>query len=101
MSAAWREAARARWRSPRNGLRPAAMRVWLTKHSIARRSFAAEARRAPAWRQRTEETRACGEGRAGAAPATPGRATGGAMSAAAVAGTARETPTIRHVEARA
>ncbi len=36
-----------------------------------------------------------------AAPGTRGRATGGGVSAAAVAGTTRETPTTRHVEARA
>ena len=77
------------------------MRVRLTRHSIARRSFAAEARRAPAWRQRIEEASAVGEGTAGTAPATPGRATGGAICAAAVAGTTREAPTSRHVEARA
>ena len=73
------------------------MRVRLTRHSIARRSFAAEARRAPAWRQRIEEASAVGEGTAGAAPGTPGRATGGAMSAAAVAGTTRDDP---HDQAR-
>ena len=73
------------------------MRVRLTRHSIARRSFAAEARRAPAWRQRTEEASAVGEGTAGAAPATPGRATGGTIRAGGGRGDDERDP---HEQAR-
>src|SRR4051794_13336282 len=40
MSAAWRIAARARGRSPRNGARPAAVRGGVTRQSNARRSTA-------------------------------------------------------------
>src|SRR6478672_5532002 len=101
MSAAWRAAARARWRSARKGERPELMRAWLTRQSIARRRTAGEAWRAPAPRQRAEAS-AVGDATAGLTFGTPGSATGGTMVAAAVAGTAARTlPTSRNVELRA
>src|SRR6478609_6465655 len=101
MSAAWRAAARARWRSARKGERRELMRAWLTRQSIARRRTACEPRRAPAPRQLLEAS-ALGDTAAGLTLGTPGSATGGTMVAAAIAGTAARTvPTSSNVEIRA